>query len=111
MADLITLIWTDLEHLPSFFPEVIIAWSEIVPRVVWQLVRDASAVEKALWTVNVRLSHFVRSRSGVVLHHCQLQGDNSCLMRPDGVHLNDIGLDIFLSGLKDGVEQALFLLG
>lgn len=27
------------------------------------------------------------------------------------IHLNDIGLDIFFSGLQDGIKQALFLLG
>lgn len=32
-------------------------------------------------------------------------------MRLDGVQLTDIELDIFLSGIQDGVEQALFLLG
>lgn len=26
------------------------------------------------------------------------------------MHLNEIGLDILLSGLQDGIEQALFLL-
>lgn len=28
-----------------------------------------------------------------------------------GLYLDGIGLDNFLSGLQDGVEQALFLLG
>lgn len=31
-------------------------------------------------------------------------------MMDDRVHLNNIGLDIFLLGLQNGVEQALFLL-
>lgn len=31
-------------------------------------------------------------------------------MSDDGVHPNDIELDIFLSGLQDGIEQAVFLL-
>lgn len=57
------------------------------------------------------MSRFIRSRAGVVVRHHQLEGDNQRLMRTDCVHLNEDGLNIFLSGLQDGVEQALFLLG
>lgn len=56
-------------------------------------------MEKARWMVNAHGASFVRSRSGVVVWHRQLEGDNCRLMRPDGVHLTDIGLDIFLLGL------------
>lgn len=61
--------------------------------------------------VNARMARFVRNRGGVVVRHWHLEGDNSRLMRADGVHLTDIGLDIFLSGIQDGVKQALFILG
>ena len=57
------------------------------------------------------MSRYVRARSGVVVRHRQLEGDNRRLMSQDGVHLNDIGMDIFLSGLQDGIEQALYILG
>ncbi|KAM3936778.1 uncharacterized protein RB166_000586, partial [Leptodactylus fuscus] len=111
VAELITLMKADMERMTGYFAEVIIVWSEIVPRVTWQGARDAAAVEKARRSVNARLARFVRAKGGVVVRHRQLEGDNRRLMRPDGVHLNEIGLDIFLSGLQDGVEQALFLLG
>ncbi|KAM3936568.1 uncharacterized protein RB166_008366 [Leptodactylus fuscus] len=111
VAELITLMRADMERIASYFSEVILVWSEMISRVTWQGARDAAAVEKARRTVNARLSRFVRSKGWVVVRHRQLEGDNRRLMRSDGVHLNDIGLDIFLSGLQDGVEQALFLLG
>lgn len=44
------------------------------------------------------------------MRHRQLEGDNHHLLQLDGIHMNEIGLDIFLSGLQDGVEQALLLL-
>ncbi|XP_044130369.1 uncharacterized protein LOC122923581 isoform X2 [Bufo gargarizans] len=111
LLELLTLMRADLERFPSFFREVILVWSEIVPRAVWQSGRDGEAIEKCRRTVNARMSRFVRSRGGVVVRHRQLEGDNRSLMRPDGVHLSDIGLDIFLSGIQDGIEQAMFLLG
>ncbi|KAM4032281.1 uncharacterized protein ACNLHF_019593 isoform 1-T1 [Anomaloglossus baeobatrachus] len=110
LAELMTLMRADLERIISFFSEVILVWSELIPRVVWQGARDAEAIERSRRTINCRLSRFVRSKSGVVIRHRQLEGDNRRLMGTDGVHLNEIGLDIFLSGLQDGVEQALLLL-
>ncbi|KAM4026879.1 uncharacterized protein ACNLHF_022756 [Anomaloglossus baeobatrachus] len=110
MAELMTLMRADLERIINFFSEVILVWSELIPRVVWQGARDAEAIERSRRTINCRLSRFVRSKSGVVIRHRQLEGDNRRLMGTDGVHLNEIGLDIFLSGLQDGVEQALLLL-
>lgn len=29
--------------------------------------------------------------------------------RPDGVHLNGLGLEVWMLGLQDGIEQALQL--
>lgn len=60
--------------------------------------------------MNSQISRFVCARSGVVIRHTLLEGDNSVLMYPDGVHLNDIGTDIFIAGLQEGIEQDLALL-
>ncbi|KAM3929143.1 uncharacterized protein RB166_006927 [Leptodactylus fuscus] len=110
MAELITLMRADLDRVVGYFSEVVLVWSEMVPRVTWQGAKEAGALERSRRGINARLARFVRAKDGVVVCHRQLEGDNRRLMRPDGVHLNDIGLDIFLSGIQDGVEQALFLL-
>lgn len=111
MDELLTLMRADLERIPGFFQQVIIVWSEMVPRVVWQGARDSDAVERARRNINARMARFVRSRGGVVVRHRQLEGDNRPFMMTDGVHLNEDGLEIFLANLRNGVEQALFLLG
>ncbi|XP_040271179.1 uncharacterized protein LOC120986584 isoform X2 [Bufo bufo] len=69
LLELLTLMRADLERFPSFFREVILVWSEIVPRAVWQNGRDGEAIEKCRRTVNARMSRFVRSRGGVVVRH------------------------------------------
>lgn len=69
------------------------------------------AVDGARRTINARMSRFVRYRGGVVVRHRELEGDNRALLEEDGVHPNPIGLDIFLSGIQDGIERALFLMG
>lgn len=39
-----------------------------------------------------------------------LKGDDIYLMRGDGMHSNEIGHDIFLSGIQ-GIKKALFFWG
>lgn len=70
-----------------------------------------NALEGARRNVNARMSRFVRYRGGVSLRHRELEGDNRPLLEDDGVHPNSIGLDVLMSGLQDGIERALFLLG
>ncbi|KAM3926878.1 uncharacterized protein RB166_009715 [Leptodactylus fuscus] len=111
MPELLAVMHSDLERLPGFFPHLMVVWSEMVPRARWHGARDAETAERSRRAINSHMARFVRSRGGVVVRHRQLEGNNSGLLRSDGVHLNDIGLDIFLSGIQDGIEQALFLLG
>ncbi|KAM4034613.1 LOW QUALITY PROTEIN: uncharacterized protein ACNLHF_021274 [Anomaloglossus baeobatrachus] len=111
LAELLTTMRSDVDKFHGFFPELVLIWSEVIPRVAWQGARDAAAVERSRRTLNARMSRFIRFKGGVVVRHRQLAGDNSSLMLPDGVHLSDIGIDIFLSGLQDGIEQALLLMG
>lgn len=47
MDKLLTLMRADLDRIPGFFRHVIIVWSEMVPRVVWQGARDDEAEEIA----------------------------------------------------------------
>ncbi|KAM4021087.1 uncharacterized protein ACNLHF_001246 [Anomaloglossus baeobatrachus] len=111
MTELLTLMRADIDKFSAFFSQVLIVWSEIVPRVVWRGARDWAGMERTRRTINHCISRFVHFKGGVIVRHRQLEGTNARLMRPDGVHLNDIGLDIFLSGLQDGIEEALFVLG
>ncbi|XP_075174135.1 uncharacterized protein LOC142245371 isoform X2 [Anomaloglossus baeobatrachus] len=111
MTELLTLMLVDIDKFPAFFSQVVIVWSETVPRVVLRGARDWAGMERTRRTINHRISRFVHFKGRVIVRYRQLEGTNARLMRPDGVHLNEIGLDIFLSGLQDGIEEALFVLG
>ncbi|CAJ0946547.1 unnamed protein product [Ranitomeya imitator] len=111
LAELLTLMRADLDKLPGFFPVMHLVWSELIPRLVWRGARELSAMERSRRTLNQRISRFIRFKNGVVVRHHRLEGDNSGFLLPDGVHLNDADLDIFLDGLREGVVQALHSLG
>ncbi|XP_041433260.1 uncharacterized protein LOC121398287 [Xenopus laevis] len=109
VAELISLIKSDMVRFPPFFMDLVIVWSELVPRLAWRGARNVAAVDRSRTLLNQRISRFVRSQGWVVVRHRQLETDTPLLA--DGVHLNEAGLDIFLSGLRDGVGRAISLLG
>ncbi|XP_071969433.1 uncharacterized protein [Engystomops pustulosus] len=109
-GELVPLIQSDLERFSSFFSRFVLVWSEIIPRAIWEGARDGDGIERSRRLLNTKVSRFVRERGGVVVRHRELEGDNRGLLLPDGVHLTDIGMDIFLSGLQDGIERAMSLL-
>ncbi|CAJ0934229.1 unnamed protein product [Ranitomeya imitator] len=111
LAELLTLMRADLDKLPGFFPVMRLVWSEMIPRLVWRGARELGAMERSRRTLNQRISRFIRFKNGVVVRHHRLEGDNSGFLLPDGVHLNDAGLDIFLDGLREGVVQEFHSLG
>lgn len=110
IADLISIIKSDFDRFSGYFKNVVVVWTEIVPRARWIGARKPAAIENARRLVNMRVSRHVRDTGGVVYRHKLLEGDNRSLLRSDGIHLNDIGSDIFLSGLQDAIERALWML-
>ncbi|CAJ0959066.1 unnamed protein product [Ranitomeya imitator] len=102
LAELLTLMRLDMDKFPSFFSAMRLVWSEVIPRLVWWGARELNAMERSRRTLNQRISRFVRFKNGVVVRHHRLEGDNTGFLLPDGVHLNDAGLDIFLNGLREG---------
>ncbi|KAM4019046.1 uncharacterized protein ACNLHF_028401 isoform 5-T5 [Anomaloglossus baeobatrachus] len=107
---LLRLILSDIDQFLSFFKNVVLVWSEMIPRTYWHGARNTQAMEKVRKLLNRRISEFVTSRQGVVVKHRQLEGDNHAFLLDNGVHLNDLGMDIFLSGLQDGIGKALSML-
>lgn len=108
LSELISVIRADLDCFSSFFQDIVLVWSEIVPREIWKGSINPASIEMARRLLNMRVSRHVRVLGRVVIHHRQLEGDNRELMMDDGMHLNGIGLDILLSGLQDAIERALF---
>lgn len=110
LSELISVMKADFDRFPSFFQDAVLVWSEIVPREVWRGARNPASIERARRLLNMRVSRHVRLGGGVVIRHRQLEGDNRQLMADDGIHPNEIGLDILLSGFQDAIERAFFRL-
>ncbi|XP_066438203.1 uncharacterized protein [Eleutherodactylus coqui] len=111
MNELLVLMKQDMMRFRDCFQDCVLVWSDIVARRCWRGARDGDAIERVRRLINLRMSKFVKSLGGVAVRHWELEDKERGALREDGVHLNDVGLDTFLSGLQDGVEMALARVG
>ncbi|XP_066462516.1 uncharacterized protein [Eleutherodactylus coqui] len=107
LGDLLVLIKQDMLRFRECFQESVLVWSDIIARRCWRGARSPEAMENVRKVVNQRISKFVHSLGGIAIRHWELEDRERGALRSDGVHLNEVGLDTFLSGLQDGVEAAL----
>ncbi|KAM4026884.1 uncharacterized protein ACNLHF_022763 [Anomaloglossus baeobatrachus] len=68
--------------------------------------RSVDKVNKARAQVNRVVARFMTRNGGLVVRHRELEPATWQFLRGDGVHLNDIGADLWALGLQDGVERA-----
>lgn len=101
----------DLDAVRLRFPDIVLVWSEIIPRLVWRHARDVVAIERCRKKVNKLVSPFVRKCGGVVVRHRSLEEKLAGYYIRDGVHLSEVGLDLFNLALSEGIEKALLWLG
>lgn len=87
----------------------VLVWSNIVARRVWRQARSPQGINKARAKLDKVVGRFFFSNGGVVVHHRDLEVVDDGLLRPDGVHLNAMGSDIWMLALQEGIEQDLRL--
>ncbi|XP_056389246.1 uncharacterized protein LOC130356936 [Hyla sarda] len=107
--DLIRDIKLDLLRLWSSFPDLVLVWSEMVARQKWRQARSVVAINKARIKVNKAVSKFVARNGGLVARHRDLEEGGADFVASDGIHLNGMGMDLWLLELKETVERALRL--
>ncbi|KAM8930714.1 uncharacterized protein RCH25_006646 [Pelodytes ibericus] len=101
------LIKQDLARVLILFPDVHLVWSELVPRKYWRAAHSQKAMERCRIKINKQVSKFVLGVGGVTIRHRVFERDAAVYFRSDGVHLTEVGLDLFNLALQDGVEQAM----
>ncbi|OCT94696.1 hypothetical protein XELAEV_18012383mg [Xenopus laevis] len=87
----------DLDKIRRLFPDLVLVWSEMVPRMVWRYARNGEKMDRSRGKV---LASFVRKCEGIVVRHTILEGRMPAYYREDRVHLSNVALE-------EGIEQAL----
>ncbi|XP_061489540.1 uncharacterized protein LOC133387851 isoform X2 [Rhineura floridana] len=97
----------DLRAIARRWPGVHLVWSDILPRRKWNCTGDPRGMDRARKKVNRQIQRALCDLGGSVIHHPEVGHDRLELFRPDGIHLTDMGNDIFLGDLQRGLHQIL----
>ncbi|XP_062987668.1 uncharacterized protein LOC134402235 isoform X1 [Elgaria multicarinata webbii] len=104
---LILQVIADFNAIRQRWPETMIIWSCMLPRLNWRAAKDQSAMEKARREVNRQVYKDLLKFRDVSIQHPLIVKARRELYREDGVHLSDHGNDLFLWQLQKGLQDAI----
>lgn len=105
--DLVKMIKNDLGTIKEMCPDTQLIYNEILSRINWRGASNNEDGEQQRLTINKYVKPAVESMGGFMIHHPDIRNVNLTLYRDDGVHLNDVGYDIFNGNVADTVRAAL----
>ncbi|XP_019407292.1 PREDICTED: tumor susceptibility gene 101 protein isoform X1 [Crocodylus porosus] len=108
LTNLIIRIKTDLGFIRHVFKNVILVWSNIVPRKAWWNQDEAcKLVDDNRKKVNSQISNFMKSIGGFVIRHDSLVPESPGLFHLNGVLLSESGTDVFNLDLLSVLENLI----
>ena len=104
--ELIELIKLDVFRLRTLLPNVILVWSEILPRRYWHVANNQVAVENSRKRVNTAAKAIFLNeiQKEFTIRHPNSRVTENVLYRYDGVHLSDAGNNVYLNNIQGGLE-------
>lgn len=96
----------DLYAIKLVFPSAILAFSEMIPWLLWLSFGNLFYLDRIRRRLNRTIHRFLISSGGLSFRHSELEGFVPGLFQEDMVHLSMIGLDIFNMGLQNLIELA-----
>ncbi|XP_056409990.1 uncharacterized protein LOC130338806 [Hyla sarda] len=99
----------DMLRIWSSFPGIVVVWSDIVARFKWREARSVIRLNKARAKVNRVVSRFMARNGGLVVRHRELESPSWDFMDADGVHLNPLGMDLWVLEIREVVVRAVGL--
>ncbi|XP_043920971.1 uncharacterized protein LOC122796503 isoform X2 [Protopterus annectens] len=104
---LLSNILRDLTTVQQLIPGLLVVWSSVVPRRFWYGANNPAALEIARRFLNHRVARAAPRLGFAVIDHWDFSGKDPVWFNEDGIHLSDIGLDLFNLNLSRHL-QALF---
>ncbi|KAJ7324885.1 hypothetical protein JRQ81_017905 [Phrynocephalus forsythii] len=104
---LILEILRDFAAWKALFPASRIVWSTLIPRQTWQADCDPQKLNRSRRGVNQEVCRAVSREFGAVVGHPEFGVRRTELYRPNGVHLSDAGMELFLRDIQRGLAAEL----
>lgn len=98
----------DLQHLVDTYPNTKIMFSAMFPRIVWTRTKNPEKMEPKRKEINRVIRRFMQYKGrGVFIEHPEITTDTPGLYGRDGIHLSDIGSDIFMLDIREALRMYL----
>lgn len=95
-----------LSQIADLLPNTLIVWSHILPRSNWRQSLSTIEGENSRRRINSAIATFVLKKlNGTSIKHTDIQITQKRLFRLDGVHLSDLGNNIYINSLKNAIVQ------
>uniref|UniRef100_A0A8C8SKU3 Tumor susceptibility 101 n=1 Tax=Pelusios castaneus TaxID=367368 RepID=A0A8C8SKU3_9SAUR len=107
LLDIIIRIKRDLGFIKQTFKNVILVWSNIVPRKAWNQEESYKFMDKNRKKVNKEIGKFMKFIGGYVISHDSLVPESPGLFHLDGVLLSQSGTDVFNLDLLSVLESLI----
>ena len=104
VGDLRFAIIATMRQLACKLPQTRLVWSQILPRPQWQHQGKGKEREVGRKRINSAAGKEVILLGGCYIKYPDIVIDQSALFLPDGVHLSQIGTDIFLNTLSGALR-------
>ncbi|XP_062833270.1 uncharacterized protein LOC134297995 [Anolis carolinensis] len=99
-------VLNDMHKIQEVWPHTGLAWSAIIPRPRWPY-GDGKKLDKARKRVNRALRKVLENGMGYYIPHDTIRFNDSTMYRTDGIHLSELGNQIFLADLQKGIREIL----
>lgn len=104
LYELIEIACDHLEIIKQRFPNSVLVWSQILPRKTWRYSQDVEAMTRSRVRVNRAVALKVLALGGCYIKYPDLLKDINLFLRPDGVHLTELGYKPFLHNIQGRLE-------
>nr|XP_034311277.1 uncharacterized protein LOC117680502 [Crassostrea gigas] len=95
-----------LSQMADLLPNTLIVWSHILPRSNWRQSLSTIEGENSRRRINSAIATFVLKKlNGASIKYKDIQITQKRLFRLDGVHLSDLGNNIYINSLKNAIVQ------
>ncbi|XP_065929707.1 uncharacterized protein [Magallana gigas] len=95
-----------LSQIADLLPNTLIVWSHILPRSNWRQSLSTIEGENSRRRINSAIATFVLKKlNGASIKYTDIQITQKKLFRLDGVHLSDLGNNIYINSLKNAIVQ------
>ncbi|XP_056021292.1 uncharacterized protein LOC125652581 [Ostrea edulis] len=94
-----------IDKIWKLLPNTKLVWSQILPRKNWYSSDSIEKMNNSAKRINSSVAAYIVRNGGCYIKYLDIKLVNTNLFEADGVHISNIGNEIFLNNISAGLEQ------